>query len=66
LIAEIGLCHLYLSGAQRLLDAPEADANEVEADRLHRLAQEIDEDDWTVAKLGRQLAASSEVVRDGS
>ena len=66
LIAEIGLCHLYLSGAQRLLDEPTADTHELEADRLHRLASEIDIDDQMVAKLGRQLAASSEVVRDGS
>jgi tetratricopeptide (TPR) repeat protein len=66
LIAEVGLCHLYLSGAQRLLEESGADTNEVEADRLYRLASEIDANDRTVAKLGRQLAASSEVVRDGS
>ena len=65
-IAEVGLCHLYLAGAQRLLSEPEADANEVQADTMYQLASEIDPDDPTVAKLGRQLGAFSEVVRDGS
>ena len=67
LIAEIGLCNLYLAVTQRVLgENAEADRAEVEADRLHRLALELDSDDSMVRKLGRQIDASSEFVRDGT
>ena len=67
LIAEIGLCNLYKSVSDRLLgDTQSANVAEVEADRLFRLAMEIDADDSMVRKLGRQIDAFSELVRDGS
>jgi hypothetical protein len=67
LIAEVGLCNLYLAVAQRLLgENADADRAEVEADRLYRLASEIDSMDYMVQKLGRQIDASSELVRDGT
>ena len=44
----------------------DADRAEVEADRLYRLASEIDSMDYMVQKLGRQIDASSELVRDGT
>ena len=67
LIAEIGLCNLYKSVSDRLLgNSQAADLAEVEADRLFRLAGEIDSDNSMVRKLGRQIDAFSELVRDGS
>ena len=67
LIAEIGLCNLYLAVTQRLLgENAQADRTEVEADRLYRLSLELNPVNPMVLKLGRQIDASSELVRDGT
>ena len=67
LVAEIGICNLYLAVSLRMLgENAEADLAEVEADRLYRLGSEMDSSNSMVIKLGRQIDYSSELVRDGT